>query len=115
MADVGIIQSLADLGGTAVAVGILGWILYRQQRDIQEERRASEKRYETMMESDLALRQKQTEALINMYASIDQFNQINGNTQQNCQFIRESITAEVTRLSEISDRCKKASRDGELR
>jgi len=97
----------------AIAV-IFAWVIIKTNRGEREDRRASEKRYEALIRgeqekygglirAEQETREKQTQAIVSMYKTIDQWNSLNSINQRDCASIRESLSIEVTRLREAQD------------
>ena len=109
MAELISIPDILSLGGTVTVT--FGFLIYLRLllKDNRKERDASERRYGELLKDNTAARSadhesrnKETEALLQLYTSIQTFNQINGTRQEKCDRIREELKAEVTRIREIS-------------
>ena len=90
MSEFEIIKILTDSGISFVAVGGLGFLLYKVNKTLCE-----------VVKSDQESRERNTIALTKLESSIDEFNRVNGQNQIACNLIRESMAEEVTRLSKL--------------
>ena len=93
-----LLQYGAQFGIGGLSVVILGILLQRVNKTNGEQNKANIVAYQAVIRADRETREQETVALTQLRASIDQFNQINGQNQKDCNLIREAFGDKIQEL-----------------